>query len=58
MFPPQIQLIFDAQQSLQAAQANDPRFGQLVEALEKRTGLTKEEVVKNIVQLANGNLNV
>lgn len=58
MFPPEIQTIFNAQNALQAAQANDPRFGQLIEALMQRCSLSKEEVVQNIIQLANGNLNV
>jgi hypothetical protein len=58
MFPPEIQLIFNAQAALHAAQANDPRFGQLVEALMERCSLDKDQVLGNIVQLANGNISV
>jgi len=58
MFPKEIQVIFDAQTALQAAQVNDPRFDQLVEALIERTGLSKEQVVQNIIHLANGNISI
>ena len=58
MIPKEIQIIFDARTALNAAQTNDPRFGQLVEALMQRLSMTKEEVVQNIVQLANGNISV
>ena len=58
MFPPHVQLIFNAQEALQAAQLNDPRFDQLVEKLMERTGLDKEQVVRNIITLAQGNTNI
>ena len=58
MFPPEIQVIFDARTALQAAEAKDPKFDQLVQALIERTGLSKEQLVENIIRLANGDISV
>ena len=56
MFQPEIQLIFNAQTALSAAQQNDPRFEQLVSKLMERCSLDREQVIRNIVQIAQGNL--
>lgn len=58
MFPPEVQIIFDARAALESAQQNDPKFEQLVQALIERTKLPREEVLSNIVRLANGDLSV
>jgi hypothetical protein len=58
MFPPEIQLIFNAQEALNAGNMKDPRFDLLVTKLEERTGLDKEQVVRNIIQLAHGNIKI
>lgn len=55
MFPKEIQTIFNAQT---AGQQNDPRFEKLLDALVERTGLNKDEVINNIVRLANGDISV
>jgi len=56
MFPPEIELIFNAQKALNAAQQEDPRFNQLVERLMERLSLDKERTIRNIVLLAQGNI--
>lgn len=56
MFPPEVQLIFNAQTALQAAQAGDPRFEQLVSALMTRCSIDRERTIRNIVLLAEGNI--
>lgn len=48
--------MFNAQEALQAAQNQDPRFDVLVTRLIERTGLDKEGVLRNIVLLAQGNI--
>lgn len=56
MFPPEVQLIFNAQTAIQAGQTGDPRFEQLVDKLMERLSLTKEKVIHNIILLANGKI--
>ena len=58
MFPPEVQLIFNARTALEAGNANDPRFDELLARLEVRTGLNKEQIVKNIISLAQGNIHI
>ena len=58
MFPKQVQLIFNAQQALQLGQQGDTRFSELVERLMERCSLSKEQVIRNIGQLAQGNTQV
>ena len=58
MFPKQIQIIFNAQTALQAAEQNDPNFEVLVTSLTERCSLNREQVIRNIVQLAQGNTNI
>jgi hypothetical protein len=58
MFPPRVQLIFNAQAALEAGNQQDPRFDVLVAKLEQRLGLTKEQVVRNIIAIAQGNTNI
>lgn len=58
MFPPQVQLIFDARTALEAANSNDPRFEALVLTLMQRLQISREQCLQNIVQLANGNITI
>lgn len=58
MFPKQIQIIFNARDALQAAEQNDPNFEVLVTRLMERCALNREQVIRNIVQLAQGNTNI
>lgn len=58
MFPPEIQLIFNAGKALQAAEQKDPRFHVLVENLMERCSLSREDVIRNIGQLAQGNFSI
>lgn len=58
MFPPEIQLIFDARTALSAAEQGDPSFETLVSKLMERCSMNREQVIRNIVQLAQGNIRV
>lgn len=58
MFPPHVELIFKAQTALAAGQAGDHRFEQLVQALMDRLSISRETTIRNIVQLAEGNVNI
>lgn len=56
MFPPEIKLIFDARTCLDAAQQGDPRFEELVVQLMARCNLTREQTIRNIIALAQGQM--
>lgn len=56
MFPPQVQLVFNAQTAIHAGQTGDPKFHELVDKLMERLQLTKEQVMHNTILLANGKI--
>jgi hypothetical protein len=58
MFPPKLQLLFDARIALQAAEQKDERFDLLVTRLMERCSLDREQVIRNIGELAQGNFNI
>lgn len=58
MFPPEILIIFNAITALSAAEQGDPRFEVLVERLMEKCFLDREQVIRNIVGLAEGNVNL
>lgn len=58
MFPPEIQLLFNARNALQLAEYKDERFDLLVTRLMERCSLSREDVIRNIGQLAQGNFGI
>jgi hypothetical protein len=58
MFPPEVQLIFNARIALQAAEQGDQRFDLLVTRLMERCSLNRDDVIRKIGQLAQGNTSI
>lgn len=58
MFDNRVQLIFQAQAALAAANNNDPRFEELVSRLMDRMSIDRLTVLNNIVHLAQGHVNI